>query len=32
MYYASVGPLLKIFEVDVEGAQLRERGAVTLPG
>jgi 6-phosphogluconolactonase (cycloisomerase 2 family) len=31
MYYASVGPLLKIFEVDVEGAQLRERGAVTLP-
>ena len=31
MYYASVGPLLKIFEVDVEGAQLRERGAATLP-
>ena len=31
MYYASVGPLLKIFEVDVEGAQLRERCAVTLP-
>ena len=30
-YYASVGPLLKIFEVDVDGAQLRERGAVTLP-
>jgi len=31
MYYASVGPLLRIFEVDVDGAQLRERGAVTLP-
>ena len=31
IYYASVGPLLKIFEVDVDGAQLRERGAVTLP-
>jgi 6-phosphogluconolactonase len=31
MYYASVGPLLKMFEVDVDGAQLRERGAVTLP-
>jgi 6-phosphogluconolactonase (cycloisomerase 2 family) len=31
MYYASVGPLLKMFEVDVEGAQLHERGAVTLP-
>ena len=30
-YYASVGPLLKVFEVDVEGAQLRECGAVTLP-
>jgi 6-phosphogluconolactonase (cycloisomerase 2 family) len=30
-YYASVGPLLKIFAVDVDGAQLRERGAVTLP-
>jgi len=31
MYYASVGLLLKIFEVDIDGAQLRERGAVTLP-
>jgi 6-phosphogluconolactonase len=31
MYYASVGPLLNTFEVDVDGAQLRERGAVTLP-
>jgi 6-phosphogluconolactonase (cycloisomerase 2 family) len=30
-YYASVGSLLKLFEVDAEGAQLRERGAVTLP-
>jgi 6-phosphogluconolactonase (cycloisomerase 2 family) len=30
-YYASVGPLLKLFELDVEAAQLRERGAVTLP-
>ena len=31
MFYASVGPLLKIFDVDVDGAQLHERGAVTLP-
>lgn len=31
VYYASVGPLLKIFDVDVDGAQLRERGVVTLP-
>jgi 6-phosphogluconolactonase len=31
VYYASVGPLLKVFEVDVDGAQLRECGAVTLP-
>jgi len=31
LYYASVGPLLKVFDVDVEGAQLRECGAVTLP-
>ena len=30
MYYASVGPLLKMFEVEFDGAQLRERGAVTL--
>jgi 6-phosphogluconolactonase (cycloisomerase 2 family) len=31
VYYASVGPLLKVFAVDVDGAQLRESGAVTLP-
>ena len=31
IYYASVGPLLKIFQVDVDGAQLHESGAVTLP-
>jgi 6-phosphogluconolactonase len=31
VYYASVGPLLKVLEVDVDGAQLRESGAVTLP-
>src|SRR5262252_2628001 len=31
MYYTSVGPLLNMFDVDVDGAQLRERGAVTLP-
>jgi 6-phosphogluconolactonase len=31
MFYASVGPLLKIFDVDVDGAQLRERDTVTLP-
>ena len=31
VYYASVGPLLKAFEVDVEAAQLCERGARTLP-
>jgi len=30
-YYASVGSLLKVFDVDVDGAQLRECGAVTLP-
>jgi 6-phosphogluconolactonase len=30
-YYASVGPRLKLFEVDVDGAQLNEREAVTLP-
>src|SRR5438874_9721522 len=30
-YYASVGPRLKLFEVDVDGAQLHERDAVTLP-
>ena len=31
MYYASVGPLLKMFDIDVDGAQLRDRGAVMLP-
>jgi len=31
MYYASVGPLLRVFDVDVEGATLTERGAITLP-
>jgi 6-phosphogluconolactonase (cycloisomerase 2 family) len=30
-YYASVGPLLKLYEIDIDAAQLRERGAVTLP-
>jgi hypothetical protein len=29
VFYASVGPLLKIFDVDVEAAELRQRGAVT---
>jgi 6-phosphogluconolactonase len=31
VYYASVGPLLKIFDVDVDGAELRQRGGLTLP-
>jgi len=31
VYYASVGPLLKCFDVDADGAELRERGAVTVP-
>ena len=31
MYYASVGPVLRIFDVDVKGAALTERGATTLP-
>jgi len=30
VFYASVGPLLKIFEVDVEAAELHQRGAVTV--
>jgi len=30
-YYASVGPLLRLYEIDVDGAQLHERGAVALP-
>jgi 6-phosphogluconolactonase len=31
MYYASVGPVLRFFDVEVEGATLTERGATTLP-
>jgi 6-phosphogluconolactonase len=31
MYCASVGPVLRIFDVDVEGATLTERGGITLP-
>ena len=31
MYYASIGPVLRFFDVDVEGATLTERGAITLP-
>ena len=31
MYYASVGPVLRFFDVDVEGDTLTERGAITLP-
>ena len=31
IYYASVGPRLRVFSVDVEGATLTERSAVTLP-
>jgi 6-phosphogluconolactonase len=30
-YYASVGPELTLFDVDVNGAALNKRGAVTLP-
>jgi 6-phosphogluconolactonase (cycloisomerase 2 family) len=30
-YYASIGPLLKLYEIDVDGAQLHERDAVPLP-
>jgi 6-phosphogluconolactonase len=31
MYYASIGPVLRFFDVDVEGATLTERGAIALP-
>jgi 6-phosphogluconolactonase (cycloisomerase 2 family) len=31
VYYASVGPLLKVFDIDADSAQLHEGGAVTLP-
>lgn len=30
-YYASVGPLLRVFDVDVERAALTERTVITLP-
>jgi 6-phosphogluconolactonase len=31
VYYASVGPLLKLFEIDPDSAELRERSAIELP-
>jgi 6-phosphogluconolactonase (cycloisomerase 2 family) len=31
MYYASVGPLLRVFDIDIEGATLTERSDITLP-
>jgi len=31
VYYASVGPLLTLYDIEVEGAALTKRGAVTLP-
>ena len=31
VYYASVGPLLTLYDIDVDGAELIKRGAVTLP-
>ena len=31
VYYASVGPLLTLYDIDVDGAALIKRGAVTLP-
>ncbi|HEV2626797.1 MAG TPA: beta-propeller fold lactonase family protein, partial [Xanthobacteraceae bacterium] len=31
VYYASVGPRLKLFDVDPDGAELRERGAIAAP-
>src|SRR4030088_3007884 len=31
VYYASVGPELSLFDVDVADAALQKRGAVTLP-
>jgi len=31
VYYASVGPELTLFDVDVDGAALSKRAAVTLP-
>jgi 6-phosphogluconolactonase len=31
VYYASIGPELSLYDIDVEGAALIKRGAVTLP-
>jgi 6-phosphogluconolactonase len=31
VYYASVGPLLTLYNIDVDGAELIKHGAVTLP-
>src|SRR5271170_2085869 len=31
VYYASVGPALTLYDLDIEGAALSKRGAVTLP-
>jgi 6-phosphogluconolactonase len=31
VYYASVGPLLTLYDIDVDGAALIKRGTVTLP-
>jgi 6-phosphogluconolactonase len=31
VYYASVGPELALFDLDVDGAALNKRGSVTLP-
>lgn len=31
VYYASVGPLLTLYDIDLDGAALSRRGAVTLP-
>jgi hypothetical protein len=31
IYYASVGPVLSLYDIDVDSAALTRRGAVTLP-
>jgi 6-phosphogluconolactonase (cycloisomerase 2 family) len=31
MYYASIGPLLRVFDIDIESAALTEHSAITLP-
>jgi len=31
VYYASIGPVLALYDIDVEGASLAKRSAVTLP-